>query len=219
MLLSCTKEYFILFAHKIYELLSQYPQIHVHLVLVSRGLSNSTREEYCNLSSRFHVYTKSVNPAFNNKQLAALSTIARYEYLWPIMQRVKNDILVLDMDLTLQYLNICSLIDNTQYQQELMPNFVLSYCNLSGDYQSNISAGMLFASIGHAYIYHQMSISLENLVEEGYLWGIDQAMIIQVLAKNNLQPAMINYISNVPSDSPLWSIDNESQIIKSDLRF
>ena len=219
LLLSCTKEYFILFADTVHNLLSQYNNIHVHLVLISRGLKNTTKNEYSNLTSRFHVYRKIVSPALNQKQLAALSTIARYEYLWPIMQRVKNDILVLDIDLSLQHLNVCSLIDNTQYQQELMPNFVLNYSNLSGDYQSNISAGMLFASISHDFLYHQMTILLENLAEDAYLWGIDQAIIIQSLAKNNLQPAMINYISSVPSDSPLWFVDYELQLIKSKLRF
>ena len=148
-----------------------------------RGISHSLTTESCRLTSRFHIYRKFVSPEVDKRQLAVHATIARYEYLWPIMQSTKNDLLILDIDLSFKHINLCSLIDNTQHQQEIMQRFLLTYGSLIADYQSNISAGMLFASTHHCHIYNQISSILASLPKEACLWGIDQALIIQVLAE------------------------------------
>ena len=193
--LSCTRDYFETFVSNIYDLLAQDERLHVHLVFVTRGISHSLTTESRRLTSRFHIYRKFVSPEVDKRQLAVHATIARYEYLWPIMQSTKNDLLILDIDLSFKHINLCSLIDNTQHQQEIMQRFLLTYGSLTADYQSNISAGMLFASTHHCHLYNQISNILANLPNEACLWGIDQALIIQVLAENNIQPATINYLS------------------------
>ena len=55
------------------------------------------------------------------------------------------------------------MIDLLLKQQDVMEKFILTYCSLVGDYQSNISAGMLYASIKHIGIYFQLSFSLSQI--------------------------------------------------------
>ena len=74
------------------------------------------------------------------------------------MESTRNNLLVLDLDLTLRLLNIETMIDSLLKQQDVMERFILTYCCLVGDYQSNISAGMLYASIKHIGIYFQLSL-------------------------------------------------------------
>ena len=125
------------------------------------------------------------------------------------MQSTKNDLLVLDLDLTFDYINIETLIDLSLKQQDLMERFILTYCSLVGDYQSNISAGMLYASLKHIDIYFQLSLSVSQLAVKDNL-GIDQAMLIKLMSLNKLQPTMINYLAGISSQSPLWSIDKQA---------
>lgn len=217
-ILSCTKDYFLLFAGSIYELLAQNDKLHVHLVIISVGASTLSTTNSCKVVPRLNVYRKNISANNTNYESAIHSTIARYEYLWPIMKKVKNDLLVLDIDLSFNHLDVISLIDNTKRQQSFMQNFLLTYGSLTTDYQSNISAGMLFASLYHSSMYEQISISLENLPRDSYQWGIDQSILIQALAENNLQPSNINYLSTMSPQHPFWSIDCELQFLKNNMR-
>ena len=213
-LFSCTHDYLKLFIGNLYDLLSQYNQLHIHLVIVKRGRQKTSYSEFCKLNTRLHVYQKFVDPLIENIQLSSASTTARYEFLPHIMESTKNNLMVLDLDLTFDYINIETMIDLSQKQQDVMQSFILTYCSLIGDYQSNISAGMLYASSKHISIYFQLSFSLSQIATKDYLWGIDQAMLIKLMSANNLQPTMINYLAGVSSQSPLWSVDRQIQAIK-----
>ena len=67
--------------------------------------------------------------------------------------RQRNNLLVLDLDLTFDYINIETMIDLSIKQQDAMEKFILTYCSLVGDYQSNISAGMLYAFKAYRYLF------------------------------------------------------------------
>ena len=147
------------------------------------------------------------------------SCCLKYVALPYFLDKLSKDILMLDIDLSMERCSLSSFLEQLSYDQSLLSDFVQTFSTDSNDYASSISAGFLYASRKHLRLYHDISqYIIHHLISNVGSWGIDPAALIWAMARNNLQPIKMPQLSEETSLSYIFQVSEYEQLLKSKFR-
>ena len=218
-IMSCDIKYAKIFFHVVRNIIEKNQDVKLILIICVKRRSDHNflfveSNKYL-WDGAVEVYT--VMPPANmlKSELKTFSATVRYELMPLFLERDKRDLMVMDIDLNVDELNIADMMEQTNKDQIINKDCILTYCSRGVDYQSRISAGMLYASLTQIDFYWTVSDILSKArVANKLSWGLDQASLILAMSIHKLNPLMIPYLAGVSSDDKLWNVSESDQALK-----